>query len=201
MRKRRVRKLNKSYELKPVDLSTTVKRVIGFDPGSRNFGISCVGVDADDKVIVLGNSLITNPIFSLAEGLPNALDAFLEEVGKWFTLFKPNAFVMERFQTRGGMGPLIELVSGMNLAVCSEYRHLPFKLTTAAIWKNQWHRRFDTQLDDMYRACLTTPHQLDATLIGCYGLELGMRKQLVYGPKGIIRQTQATSLLKLRRPR
>lgn len=203
MAKKKIRKLNKTYKLpKRVDLSKTKVRVLSFDPGSRNFGIACVGVDSKDRIKVLANSIVTNPIFSLADKYPSSLRAYLQEIQLWVDLYKPQGFVMERFQTRGGMGPLIELVSVMLGAITTKYVDRPSKLITAATWKNSFHRRFDAwDLNDIYPQCLTTPHQLDASLIGVYGLEVGMQRELIYTPESFVDQVENTSLLPLRKPR
>lgn len=199
MRKPKKIKVNKEYDLHPSKIQHH-KRILSLDPGSRNMGIACVGVN-DCNIEVIANAIMTSPITSLVDGYKSRRGIFIAEVKRWLHLYKPDAIIMERFQTRGNMGPLIELVSTMNAVVTMIDQDLPCKFITAATWKNSWHRRFDSELDDMYKECLTTPHQLDAILIGCYGLELGLQTQLHYTPKGIIKQAQATSVLPLRRPR
>jgi hypothetical protein len=163
-------------------------------------GIACVGVDGS-KVDVIANSIMTHPISSLVDNFRTHRGIFIDEIKRWLDAYSPDAIIMERFQTRGNMGPLIELVSTMNAVVTMIEPDLPCKLITAATWKNAHNRRFTEQLDDMYPICLTAPHQLDATLIGVFGLEAGLRETLSYTPKNIIKQVQATSALPLRRPR
>jgi len=78
-----------------------------------------------------------------------------------------------------------------------KYERLPMKLLTAAVWKNAFHRRFDVELDELYKLTLTTPHQLDSIFIGIYGLEQGMQVELDYDPFDIVKQAEATSAVRL----
>ena len=192
-------KPNRSYELRPERRKHDL-RILSLDPGSRNMGIACVAVK-DATIDVVANSILTNPITSLVDNYMQRRELFLAELERWIDLYQPKAVVMERFQTRGNGGPLIELVSTMNAAVGIIDRDMQCKFITAATWKNKFNRRFDNALDDMYKECLTTPHQLDAILIGCYGLEVGLQKELSYTPEGIIKLAQATSVLPLRKTR
>lgn len=203
-KKKKAPKPNKTYKLKKAH-TPTVKRLLSLDPGSRNFGISCVGLDSKGRVVVLANSVLTNPITNLVSNVGDSINIFHDEIARWVRMYRPDGFIMERFQSRGGRaGPLIELVSGMTLSVCTEYRHLPCKLITAATWKNKFNRRFrededDKPLDGFYKICRTTPHQLDASLIGVYGLEIGTNTDIDYEPLDIIAQVEAVSALPLRR--
>lgn len=193
-------KPNAEYELHAPSVKAKY-RVLALDPGSRNMGISVVGIH-NKKVKVIANSLMTNPMTSLVNGLNTSLNVYLAEIDRWITKYEPECIILERFQSRGGMGPLIELVSGMVMAVCTEYRDRPCKVITAATWKNQFHRTFkDYELNDVYPECLTTPHQLDATLIGIYGLQLVTRTEWEYEPWDIVAQVEATSCLPLRTKR
>ncbi len=193
-------KPNKDYELHELR-QPLVHRVLALDPGSRNMGISLVGVHKG-RVTLGANSLMTNPMTSLVNNLNTSLNTYLAEIDRWVKMYDPQCIILERFQSRGGMGPLIELVSGMIMAVCTEYRHLPCKVITAATWKNQFHRTFtDYELNAVYPECLTTPHQLDATLIGIYGLGLATRSDWEYDPWDIVDQVEATSCLPLRKQR
>ncbi len=200
MATKKVRKANKDYNLVPAKHDHE-KRILAFDPGSRNFGISCVGV-RNNRIEVIANSIMTHPITSLVDNYQTHLNIFISELAQWINLYEPDGFIMERFQTRGHVGgPLIELVSVMIGAITTEYRFTPCRIVAASTWKNSFHRRFAVQLDDLYKQCLTTPHQLDATLIGCFGLEAGMNRELEYDPDSIIRQTETSARLDLRRPR
>lgn len=197
MAKKKVRKPNARYELPAKPSKKYKKCVLCLDPGSRNMGISCVGITKKGKAVVLANSILMNPITSLVENLQGQKQAFTDELDQWMLLFRPNGIIIERFQSRGGMGPLIEIISLMLGIILQRYKR-PVKFITAATWKNAFHRRFDPlELDDMYKVCRTPPHQLDATFIGCYGLDFGLPDGLKYDPQEIMRQVEETSLLPL----
>lgn len=190
-------KPNASYTLKPNKRSP---RILSFDPGSRNMGIACVGV-RKGKIKVIANAIMEHPLQSLACQYRTNREIFVNEACRWFDAYDPQLLIMERFQTRGHGGPLIELVATMNAVISTIDRSKPCKLVTAATWKNAFNRRFDVDLKELYRECATTPHQLDAVLIGCFGLELAMQTQLEYTPESIIAMAEQTSLLELRRRR
>ena len=199
MAKTKNRKPNKTYEL------VTCKRkhdyrILASDPGTRNYGIACVGV-INDKIDVVANSLLTNPITSLTAEVMGQRDLYSAEIRQWFEMYDPNLTIAERFQTRGNGGPTIELVSTMNALLCA-VRRIPYKYIPASQWKVAFNRRWgDDYLKGMYNDCLTTPHQLDSVLIGIYGLEYALRRELKYKPEKIIEMVETTSRLELRKPR
>ena len=85
--------------------------------------------------------------------------------------------------------------------VAGTYPKVPFKLTIASSWKNKVQKRFDVDLKEVYTETLVQPHQLDAALIGIYGLEQGLKRDLDYSLEDIISQAEATSLIGLRNRR
>jgi Holliday junction resolvasome RuvABC endonuclease subunit len=196
MAKKKPRKPNAAYMLPDKPSKKYVKCLLALDPGSRNMGISCVGVTKKGKVRVLANSILTNPFTTMVGDIKEQKQLFLGEIDSWVKLYKPNGIIMERFQSRGGMGPLIELVTLMLGILVGTY-NLPIKMITAATWKNAWHRKNEEELNDMYKECLTTPHQLDSILIGCYGLHVATGMPTIGSAKGIMRQAADTSLLPL----
>lgn len=199
-KKKKPRKPNAEYEL-PKEFRRYKHRIMSFDPGTRNMGVACVGVDKHDRLRPIANSVLTYPIESLVDNYLTNRARFCAEVKLWLDKFDPDLIIAERFQTRGNGGPLIELVSTMNAVIGMMRPKTPFKFVTAATWKNKFNRRFETQLDEVYANCLTTPHAMDATLIGCYGLELALGRNLKYGPAMIMRRAEEVSCLPLRRPR
>jgi hypothetical protein len=197
MAKKKTPKPNAPYEIPPLKIKPG-KLILACDPGSRNFGLSLVGV-ADGKVTVYANTVLMTPVNNLVN-FNQAAQEFLAEIDHWMQ-FKPNAIIAERFQTRGNGGPLIEMVSSMLGLMKGKYSNLPMKLTVASAWKNKFNRRFDADLKEIYPTVAVQPHQLDATLIGIYGLEQGMKADIAYDYHDIISQTEATSLLGLRKIR
>jgi len=181
------------YELPRLNIKAE-KLVLAADPGSRNFGIALVGLERD-KVKVYANSVLMRPVDNLVS-FTNTSSHFLQEIRQWMA-FGPDGVVAERFQTRGGasMGPLIECVSSMLGLIRGRYPKTPIKLTIASAWKNRVQRRFGVDLREVYTEIAVQPHQLDAALIGVYGLEEGLATVLDYDLDDVIAQVEATSLI------
>lgn len=202
MAKKKQRKPNKSYTLEACKRKHDY-RILSCDPGTRNFGISCVGVK-NGRPDVIASALLEHPITQLTSGFMAQRDLYSNELRRWIELYDPDVFIAERFQTRGNGGPTIELVSVM-IAFLGIIRKKPIKYVVASQWKNDFnkhHGEGDKEfLKGLYSDCLATPHQLDASLIGIYGLETALQRKLVYKPDQIIRQVESTSRMDLRKPR
>lgn len=200
MAKKKQRKPNKEYELERCSRKHDY-RILACDPGIRNFGIACVGVKGD-KVDVIANALLEKPITQFTAGYVEQRRAFSLELRRWFNLYEPDLVIAERFQTRGNGGPTIELVSAMNALLGVINAKLPVKYIPASQWKVAFNRRWgDDELKSMYVDCMTTPHPLDAALIGVYGLEYALRRELKYTPARIIEMVESTSRMELRKVR
>jgi hypothetical protein len=193
--KKKQRKPNAEYTLPSITLKKSTRVIIGIDPGSRNMGISAVALNDKNNVRCVANAIVTNPIYDLTT-FNMQRQMFLSEIDRWYELFNPVAFVAERFQTRGIGGPLIEYVSSMLGLIGGRY-NIPVKLTTAATWKNRYNRRFDLQLEDVYKMSRVTPHQLDSSLIGVYGWESGLKQDLEYDPISYMKTVEQSSLVRL----
>jgi hypothetical protein len=198
MAKKKIRKANPEYVLpERSGLAPETKRVLAIDPGSRNSGISVVAVNAKEQIKVMANSILTNPIHDLTI-FGTQRDIFMQEIARWVDVYEPSGIIIERFQTRGLLGPLIEQVSIMIGIIAGAYPHIPIKLVTAATWKNEFHRRNETvTLDDLYKECRTTPHQLDSAFMGVFALEKGLRTTFDYDPIRIMRSAEASSRVRL----
>jgi hypothetical protein len=167
------------------------KLILGLDPGSRNHGIALVGL-VKGKPVVYANSVMNHPVSTLIE-FNSASKAYLEELDEWMA-YSPDGVVAERFQTRGNGGPLIEMVSVM-LGLVHQYG-APVKLTIASAWKNAIRRKFGLDLrEDVYPYSTVEPHQIDAALIGIYGIEQGTGVDLDYDFDTILKQIEKTSLI------
>jgi len=167
------------------------KLILGCDPGSKNFGIALVGL-VNGKPHCYANAVLNFPIDTLLE-FNRASDEYLAEMDQWVAK-DPDAIVAERFQTRGNGGPLIEQVSVM-IGLLQQYG-LPMKLTIASAWKNAVRRQFGLDLrEDVYGRISVEPHQLDAALIGVYGLEQGTGLKLDYDFEAFVRNVEKTSLI------
>lgn len=168
------------------------KLVLSADPGSRNFGIALVGLE-NNQVKVYANSVMMQPVDDLV-AFTDTSTTFLREFQQWMA-FSPDGVVAERFQTRGNGGPLIEMVSAMLGLIRGRYPKIPIKLTIASAWKNRVQRRFGVDLREVYTEIAVQPHQLDAALIGVFGLEEGLGVTLDYDLADFIEQVEATSLI------
>jgi hypothetical protein len=185
------------YEMPDLKISDG-KLVLGADPGSKNFGIALVGL-VKGRVKVYANSVLMQPVDDL-KIFNQKSSAFIHELDTWMQ-FAPDGIVAERFQTRGNSGPLIEYVSSMLGLIKGIYWDTPIKLTIASAWKNRVQRRFGIDLKEIYPQIGVQPHQLDAALIGVFGLEEGTTSQINYTLEDVIRQVEATSLIGLRNRR
>lgn len=171
-------------------------RLLSFDPGSRNMGVSLVCYNKKSKKIqVLANATLEFPIHDIKQ-IASQKENFLNEVNKWITIFKPHGIIAERFQSRGLKGNTVECVNIMLGLLLS--LNLPTKFITASTWKNKFQKRFQVDLREIYKNIATTPHQLDSSLIGCFGIEICAKKDLT-NLNLIIEQVKNTSLVSLRR--
>lgn len=168
--------------------------VLGCDPGSRNFGISLVGIE-NNWLRVYANSVLMNPVNDLIK-FDTAAKNFIAELRLWMAA-KPVGIAAERFQTRGNGGPLIEQVSSMLGLMKGQFK-VPVKLTIASTWKNRFNKRFNVDLKELYPKLDIQPHQLDATLIGVFGLEEGLGRTIDYKLDDLIDMATSTSLIRLK---
>lgn len=210
MAKTKKRKPNTPYRLPKTLGSKPDKLVLAMDPGSRNFGIALVGLEGK-KVKCYANSVLMRPVNDLVR-FGDAVRPFLGEINGWMG-FEPNGLIAERFQTRGNGGPLIEQVSCMLGLIAGYWPRTPIKLTIASAWKNSMHRRFADQfrgtdycnekgefdLRAVYKQIAVQPHQLDAALIGVYGLEQGLGIDIEFNFDAFVSQVERTSLIPIRK--
>lgn len=200
-RQKKVPKPNTPYGL-PKDLvarcARASKLILAMDPGSRNFGIALVGLEKG-KPKVYANSVMMRPVNDLV-AFSLTRRNFLIEIAGWMKS-APHGIVAERFQTRGNGGPLIEQVSAMLGLLGGAYPELPIKLIIASSWKMSMQRRFDIDLKEVYPEIGVQPHQLDASLIGVYGLEQGTGISISFDFEAFVRQVESTSLIGLRKRR
>lgn len=187
-----------AYTLPKYRKRASVATVISLDPGSRNMGIAATQIDLrTGRAAVLANAVMTNPIHGLTrEVLEPQRDAFVAELGQWVSLFEPNAIVAERFQSRGLKGSLVESVNLMLGIILGHYSDRSIRLITAATWKNRFQKAHSVDLKYLYKVCGAQPHQLDATLIGLWALEQGLRP-FPHNPKSVLESVERTSLVKL----
>jgi len=96
---------------------------------------------------------------------------YYNSVNKLLGDYNLKGMIAERFQTRGNMGPLIEMVS-MQLGVFATLSHqmgFPMRLVVASQWKNRINDI--SNLEDIYTYAHQyglTPHECDSTGMALY---------------------------------
>lgn len=171
------------------ELTIKNKRILAFDPGSVNMGISIV--ELNKIPTVRANATMMHPIHDIKQFMKEKR-LFVNEVSQWIEYYKPTAIIAERFQSRGLRGATVECVS-MMLGILSTF-NLPCCFITASTWKNNYQRRFNVNLREIYKTLYNTPHQLDASLIGCFGIETAMKQKYDFKLDNIIQQVEDNAL-------
>jgi Holliday junction resolvasome RuvABC endonuclease subunit len=161
-------------------------QLLACDPGTANFGYAIVEAYIEEgkcpsnfKVLQYGK--INCTVRQLTGGMSDNIGMYIATVKFLMSKYPElNGAIMERFQTRGIGGPTIELVSLM-IGVLSTFfyeENLPVKAIIASQWKQSCNRS-EIVLDDMYAkykdTVKATPHEIDAVMIGLYGLHLFAR--------------------------
>ena len=154
-------------------------RVLGFDPGTVNFGVAAstvYGTDSIERISVSEITMLENPMTDIAPDMYEQYAAFAAEIRSYIDTYDPHVIVVERFASRGLKGKTIELVGymiGAIIAVVESYRekgkHIVLRPVMPASWKNQVNRVHD--LDYLYKGFKTkkvVPHVVDAALMSLY---------------------------------
>lgn len=155
-------------------------RILSFDPGEKNFAFSVtehrINHYLQSRCIDCGH--IQNTITNLKDSLVynEQARAFIEEIRSFFIQYEIDHVVLERFMGRGvKVGTTSEttniMIGLITQAVWEQSKDLT--LVSAATWKNAYNKvRQDSlstkNLKEEYKLIGTTPHQLDASLIGVY---------------------------------
>jgi hypothetical protein len=161
-------------------------QLLACDPGTANFGYAIVEAVIEDgkcpaqfKVLRYGKLNCT--VRQLTGSMSDNIGMYIATI-KFLMQEYPelNGAILERFQTRGIGGPTIELVSLM-IGITSTFfyeKDLPVKAIIASQWKQSCSRS-GIILEDLYARykdlVKATPHEVDAALIGLYGLHLFAR--------------------------
>lgn len=154
-----------------------MKIIVSMDPGTKNFALSKLAakLDGDQVRFKLLGSTMLDPkmIMGDMKDLQNGVRKFYDYVTP--VMEDATDIVIERFQARGGKGPVIECISSM-IGALAFGQNAPLTAYTASTWKNAYNRVGD--LKETYedhkelRKDKTTSHiqihQLDATLMGMY---------------------------------
>jgi hypothetical protein len=151
---------------------SSVLRIFAHDPGSRNYGYAIVeGRRIGHRIAyrVVENGLCPCPINDLKNHdiRRKQRTSYLKWIRGIVCKHKIAGMFAERYMTRGIKGPTIESVN-MMLGMLQSLE-LPDRYIPAVVWKNAVARQ-GIDLKSEYRLCCTAPHQLDASLIGVYGI-------------------------------
>lgn len=192
-----IRRISTSYELP--EYKGGKFTILGLDPGSTNFGISCVEYSKRGSRI-LANAVLDNPVKGLATGIEEKKNTFLSEIFNWLDNFNCKAIIAERFQSRGLRGNTAEEVTFM-IGILSQAFEIKTKLVIASTWKNAFARQHGEKLKEFYKLSRTTPHQLDASLIALFGLSTGFHADIEYSIGNLITKVENSSLTRLKRER
>lgn len=151
------------------------------DPGTSSFAVAVVKtklVEGKLRFKVEGTSMLDpQRLVNDMRDLRTQAQTFLEYVKPMMESGPVDAFIIERFQARGGKGPTIESISSMIAALAITYPDIPVvTFITAGVWKNAYNLFGD--LKELYedhkelRRDKTIPHieihQLDACLMALY---------------------------------
>ena len=156
-----------------------VVRILGFDPGKVNFAWSITdhiispGLDMLSRAVASG--LVPDVPQSMSGDLTEAVGAPTGFVRELVTEYTPiTSVVAERFMASGlRVGTTIEvanLMAGVFLHMCWSRTGTPMEMVPAVTWKNAFNRAagYGEALKDVYGSCAATPHQVDASLLGCF---------------------------------
>lgn len=152
--------------------------VFSADPGTKNFG-ACVAehtfVKGKMRSNIIGTGMITSTFTDMKGSIVEDMRIFEQDLVYIKNTYKPDIVFFERFQSRGLKGTTIECINMMLAIMVRVFRHKDPRLYLASTWKNRINKQVD--LKDTYKsygmsrkASPKTPHELDATLIGYYGM-------------------------------
>lgn len=158
-----------------------VHTTIGFDPGSKNFGVSATRMKwakKDNKLIdieYIYTGKLHYPIQSLkTEVVQENLAKFLQEIRDLVNKYKPDEIVIERFQIRGKasafLGTIIELVNVMigSVLTIAYSKGLVVTLLLAVTWKSAVNRAKLDFKKHLYPINRKNNHVIDAALMTLY---------------------------------
>jgi hypothetical protein len=157
-----------------------VVSVIGFDPGTSNFGCFAGKVSLKDgkvdRVISKESAMMENRLVDMTTIETDCVN-FAAELDSYLLTYKPDTIVIERFMTRGLKGATIELVNMMIGQLTDRVRLLKKQgklktrivIITAATWKNQVNRVSNLDaIYELFRSRGVVDHKVDAALMSLY---------------------------------
>jgi len=145
-------------------------RVLSCDPGVVNSAVFVADLKLDAQGVIKGIKVIASFMMTttIHDHTTEARNAFVKYVKQLKRKYKPQIFICERFQPRGGFlkASIVECVNWM-IALMSIIFDAETKLVTAASWKNVYTKRGKVNLKDLYKKHkkYLGPHRTDAILM------------------------------------
>ena len=159
-------------------------QVLATDPGLKNFAWCLMDAGYNNKLGTFGVKVGRSGILPNLEDLIS--EKTVEATAKIHSMLTELAsgvdfICSERFMTRGTLtgktGEAVNMVLGVLSKMGSELC-VDVGLITPAQWKTAFNRSakpYGGGLNQLYKICKTTPHQLDAALIGVYYASMKLR--------------------------
>ena len=165
--------------------------LLAADPGVSNYGYcviqACISEEKGiERVRIHRFGRLHTTVRSLVGvEAPKGIKAYAECTEELRSTFGVDAFIAERFQTRGNGGPTIELISSMLGVTCLQMlsNGCRTRLIIASQWKTAFGRNCGS-LEEVYleaKKAKITPHEVDAFCIGLYGLYLMVNRPAFTG--------------------
>ncbi len=156
--------------------------ILSHDLGVKNYGIAVVTASLGQgkrlNLSIQMNGMLKHTISQLKRGKLHheQMHEYLKENKEIFQEYNPEFFVAERFQARGRSGTTIESINQMMGSIVSRIG-IPYAQITAGTWKNEI-KRWDMDLEKIYKMARVTPHQVDAVMMAAYigYLKLGAKR-------------------------
>ena len=158
---------------------TKIIRVLGFDPGPKNFGCFAGELILKRSMPLLRikeSAMLENTVQDLTGDLNEHIEDFLDEMMYYLETYNPHAIVTERFMTRGFKGATIEyvcvMIGALTTLAYSFNPKIKIITPTAASWKNRVNKQLD--LKTLYKVLKRygiPDHRVDASLMSMYVLK------------------------------
>lgn len=175
-----------------------MKTILAFDPGAKNCGYAVLKYQGPKKLklarhepqkaSILEAGLLFNTVHSMVSPyFESDCKAFIADLYRLINIYSPDEIYLERYQTRGFKGTVIEAVNtmiGIVTAVGLSFG-VPTRVMIASQWKTQYNRTFNSPkgqsaLDELYKQAHNSfrcpPHVIDAICINLYGNAFYERK-------------------------
>jgi hypothetical protein len=153
-----------------------VKRmtVLAMDMGVANTALTVIRVlrNADGtlrKVRLKHGEMVQPLITDLNTPLQAQVRAFKSYISEVVKFYQPDAFVGERFISRGlrgAMGEKVTMMLTLVASICDDHK-IPYALVTAGAWKNRFTKKAFSkdELEWLYRQSRKHMHLMDSMLI------------------------------------